>query len=510
MCLNLTSTIDGWQRPEIPAIVSFAAKAMVPEERQELAIEALAGTFTITELSEQFGVSRKFVYQQRDTAIEALEEAFAPVDADDDAVLFHLPVTKSWLQQMILGLVLVCRSSFRGVVEFSRDLLDYPLSVGTVHNVVQAAVATARAHNLGQDLAGVRIGAHDEIFQVGMPVLVGVDVFSTYCYLLSPEEHRDGDTWGVRVLELMDRNFAPEATIGDAGSGLRSGLAQALPVEVCCRSDAFHASQEATLVVTFLENRSFDAIAACEKLERQQAKLARNGRSIKTVAGKLRQARIVQNQAIDLADDVNLLVRWLRLDVLGVNGLTHADRQHLYDFILAELSDRAPACPHRLPPLIRYLQNQRDDLLAFAVQLDRDLANLASQFEVAPQLVRELFVVQTLPDDSCQRYRREAVLRRQLRERYFPLSQAVEHVRRHIVRASSVVENLNSRLRGYFSLRRHIGPDYLALLQFFLNHRRFLRSEHPERVGKSPTELLTGQRHHHWLAMLGYQQFSRN
>ena len=32
-----------------------------------------------------------------------------------------------------------------------------------------------------------------------------------------------------------------------------------------------------------------------------------------------------------------------------------------------------------------------------------------------------------------------------------------------------------------------------------LNHRLFVRSEHRERVGKSPKELLTGQRHAHWL-----------
>lgn len=262
--------------------------------------------------------------------------------------------------------------------------------------------------------------------------------------------------------------------------------------------------------MTFLENRGYEAIAACEKLAQQRDKLARNGRSLTSVAGKLRQVRLVQNQAIDLAEDVSLLVRWLRLDVLGLNGLTYEDRQHLYDFILAELDTRVSACPHRLPPLIRYLTNQRDDLLAFAAQLDHDLANLASQFQVAPQFVRELFVVQTLPEDSSQRYRREAVLRRQLRERYFPLSQAVAYVRQHTVRASSVVENLNSRLRGYFSLRRHIGPDYLALLKFFLNHRRFLRSDLRDRVGKSPAELLTGQRHPHWLEMLGYQRFSRN
>ena len=49
-----------------------------------------------------------------------------------------------------------------------------------------------------------------------------------------------------------------------------------------------------------------------------------------------------------------------------------------------------------------------------------------------------------------------------------------------------------------------------ALLQFFLNHRRFLRSEHPKRVGRSPAELLHGEAHPHWLEMLGYSRFSRN
>ena len=77
------------------------------------------------------------------------------------------------------------------------------------------------------------------------------------------------------------------------------------------------------------------------------------------------------------------------------------------------------------------------------------------------------------------------------------------------IRASSLVENLNSRLRSYFFLRRHLGSDYLALLQFFLNHRRLERSDRPERVGKTPAELLTGQSHPHWLEMLGYTRFVR-
>ncbi|MBV8870057.1 MAG: hypothetical protein JOY65_11665 [Acetobacteraceae bacterium] len=59
------------------------------------------------------------------------------------------------------------------------------------------------------------------------------------------------------------------------------------------------------------------------------------------------------------------------------------------------------------------------------------------------------------------------------------------------------MENLNARLRTCFTLPRHLGGSYLALLRFFLNHRRFPRSRHAERRGKSPRELMTGQGHPH-------------
>jgi hypothetical protein len=73
----------------------------------------------------------------------------------------------------------------------------------------------------------------------------------------------------------------------------------------------------------------------------------------------------------------------------------------------------------------------------------------------------------------------------------------------HTPRSSSLVENLNSRLRNYFTLRRHLGNPYLDLLRYFLNHRRFVRSRRAEREGKSPRELMTGQDHPHWLTLLG-------
>ncbi|MDY3560971.1 hypothetical protein R5W23_002220 [Gemmata sp. JC673] len=54
--------------------------------------------------------------------------------------------------------------------------------MGAVHNIVHSAVEPARQLNARCDRPPVRIGAYDEIFWHGRPVLVGGDVSSTFCY----------------------------------------------------------------------------------------------------------------------------------------------------------------------------------------------------------------------------------------------------------------------------------------------------------------------------------------
>jgi hypothetical protein len=93
-------------------------------------------------------------------------------------------------------------------------------------------------------------------------------------------------------------------------------------------------------------------------------------------------------------------------------------------------------------------------------------------------------------------------IRAKMGHKFHALFAAVSRATAQTPRSSSLVENLNSRLRNYFTLRRHPGDSYLSLLQFFLNHRRFMRSRRVERNGKSPRELMTGQGHPHWLTAL--------
>src|SRR5207302_3824879 len=174
-----------------------------------------------------------------------------------------------------------------------------------------------------------------------------------------------------------------------------------------------------------------------------------------------------------------------------------AGRGELYDFVVAELGKRVPLCAHRLGPVWTLLKNQRDDLLAFVTALDHDLAGVATAYRIPVRVAWALLNTQARSAWDEERWQHDAVLHKQLGAKYHAVSAAVAAVRGRVVRASSVIENLNSRLRGYFFLRRELGADYLSLLQFFLNHRRFLRSEHAERANQSPAELLTGAAHAH-------------
>ncbi|HMB06851.1 MAG TPA: hypothetical protein VKP69_24325, partial [Isosphaeraceae bacterium] len=67
----------------LPAPAPCPAKQFRPRQRHELALEGLAGTQPVSDLARRHQVSRKFLYQQADTAEQALDRAFDPPRAAD-------------------------------------------------------------------------------------------------------------------------------------------------------------------------------------------------------------------------------------------------------------------------------------------------------------------------------------------------------------------------------------------------------------------------------------------
>lgn len=478
---------------------SSVAASLPNDARKRLALSSLSKAELITHLADREGVSRQFVYRQKEKATQALDQAFA---ADADDALFYLPVTEAWLSQLMLALVLICHSSYRGVKELLRDLFDIPISIGTIHNRLQAAAAQACVINRSQNLSAVRVGLHDEIFQGSTPVLAGVDAASTYCYLLAAARHRDADTWAVHLLDASAQGFNPAHTIADAGQGLRSGQKEALG-DIPCHGDVFHIQQQCESLANVLARVAKGATSRRDALDAKMDAAKQKGCGNR-LSSPLTRAREAENQAWQLARDEKTLVHWLAHDILTLAGPVLEERRMLFDFIVAELRQRECLDPSRIRPVRTALQKQRDALLAFAGVLDEKLADIAQKCEAPLYLVRDVCLLQRKSPSSNAYWQRWNLLHRKFGEKFQQVFDAVVDAMKAIPRASSLVENLNSRLRNYFFLRRQLGAPYLDLLQFFLNHRTFLRSQRPERVGKRPRELMTGQSHPHWLELLGF------
>ena len=318
--------------------MSSVAATLRPETRQQIAIEVLAKSKPISNLATDYEVSRKFVYEQSDKAKQALNESFEPTTPDEQ-ILFHLPITKAWLFQLILRPVLICHSSLRGVVELLRDVFDVAISVSTVRNRFNTAAAQASAINAVQDLSLIEVDLRDEFFQVHRPVLVGMDGASTYCYLLALAEHRNADTWGCHLLDAVDQGLAPTRTIADAGSGLRAGHQAAFGDEVPCHGDVFHIQHQCQSVANSLTRQAMGATTRRQELEQKMVIAKQKGQGNR-LSKKLTLAHQQETIAITLAQDVKTLIGWLNHDVLELAGPALAERQELYDFVVAELQRR--------------------------------------------------------------------------------------------------------------------------------------------------------------------------
>jgi hypothetical protein len=136
-----------------------------------------------------------------------------------------------------------------------------------------------------------------------------------------------------------------------------------------------------------------------EKLEARIDRAGQPGLDDELVA-RLEPARQSEAQADCLARDIRLLIQWLSHDILTLAGPTLVIWQMLFDFVVTELQRREPVDERRIRPVRVALQNQRDDLLAFAGVLDEKLAAIAQVHDISAPLVREACVLHRLPNTS--------------------------------------------------------------------------------------------------------------
>ena len=204
-----------------------------------------------------------------------------------------------------------------------------------------------------------------------------------------------------------------------------------------------------------------------------------------------------------------LLAGWLQRDVLQLAGYKPEDRAMLYDFIVAEMSAIAVKHPHRIDAIVTSLNHRRDTLLDVANALNGKFAELANKYDVSIDTIWRVCYSARYDFDSCNYGEESSELEELIGEKYDEIEDAVLLILESTHRCSSMVENLNSRIRPYLDERKSISQKSLGLIQFFLNHKPFMRSKHQRLVNKTAAQALTGKPHQPWLEMLGFAAVKR-
>jgi len=478
------------------------AKNLNPEQRKNIALKVISNSRTITQAANEYDTSRKFIEQQRNKALQGINNSFVE---QDNNVLCYLPITKSWIDQIVLSLTMFCKASYRNTISILDYLFDFPISIGSIFNIVNKASNNAEKINNSQDLSNIKEAAIDEIFLNNDPILTGVDLHSTYCFLLKDEENREGSTWEKHLRTLQTHGLEPNKFIADFGTGLRSGLNLAYP-NIPCNGDVFHVLFDLKKLSLYFKNRKKSRDTITLELLAKFNKAKHSDKKEKLL-DKITIATEDAKKFSHLSSSISTLVDWMAHDVLAIAGSDPEGRKNLYDFIVDELKLLEKIHPHRIKASRITLENQKDNILAFTFEMDVEFAELAKIVHVAKSDLWTLCELNRCQRFSEKYYQRSEKIREKLGStKYVLLMGLVAQIIKNTTRSSSLVENLNSRIRPFCNLRKQMGNNFSELLKFFLNHNSLSCSRKKERKNKTPAEILNKKSHPHWLEMLGFDR----
>jgi len=132
---------------------------------------------------------------------------------------------------------------------------------------------------------------------------------------LTPAESRDGTTWGVTYLDLVDRGIQFHDLACDGGTGLRAGMREA-ELAIPLRPDLFHILQDAHRLTRRLEGAAYNAIDNAERARRADLEargiIRRRGRRLK-IKVPLPQAEVEEAKTMEIFDHWCWLLSEVRL-----------------------------------------------------------------------------------------------------------------------------------------------------------------------------------------------------
>lgn len=469
------------------------AKDFSKEEIFVIGCKANAGE-SITGLSKEYKINREFIYNQKNKIKELIFKELTK----EESTLGILAIDDNVIKKIIVALMMICTASTENTQRFIEHILGIHVSIGKISNIINEACDKAKEFNDTVNLNNITVGANDEIFQCNTPILVGVDLKSTYTYLLELAQNRDSTTWGCAFLDKEQQGLHLEISVNDGGTGLVKGVKEAFE-DVKIQYDVFHAEKDISMARTSLERSAYKDINQEEKLE---SKLAKKKNIKESEWEEYENIAEKTKKSIDLYDNLNTLYCWL-IEIFLIGGYLYNEKMELLHFIIDEI-EKLGISNSKLIAGIKFLKNHDEELFTFIKTAENQLYKLSETEHIDIEILTKMWA-QKMHDTYSEQYNNlEIDIGEHLGKRYNDIRAKFKEAIKNVYRASSMVECVNSLIRPYLFLKKVIPKKFLSLVQFYLNTRKYRRSRVEEREGKSPLELLTGEKYDNPLELLGY------
>lgn len=488
--------------------MTYRKKALPARARLELAWLAYAqqGIYgAITDLSRSFGVSRWLVYHLLHVLMPVLLEMATPKSPGPKPSSGVVQVDKRHLDRAIVTLRVVGDVSLEGIQRSLEEILGIHRSIGYLSQVIVQAQKEAATFQRQMVYRVVGTGLLDELFQHRKPLLVVVEPHSTAVLVLAQEDHRDGDTWGVHLLELEEQGFHITQVASDDARGIAAGVQAALGEKALHQLDIGHLFGEVARLDAELERKAYKHL----REEDDRYRVLDSARSDRVITSRIEAwetAHQKAEEAISLYDDFHYLAEELSslFSPIAPTGTPRSRRTVEEDLeALLCLLEELPGT--KIQELRIRIASQQEGLLIFWKDWEQRLSQLREripQEEILHALLLDYFLGKRTSTQAIQKAQQKAnaFLKTHLGEEVPRLRAQVASLLDDLVRSSSLVETANSWLRPYLSTRKGASQGFLDLVRLYRNTRTYRRGK---RKGHSPFELLGLAVPEDWLSLVG-------
>jgi hypothetical protein len=461
--------------------------------RIQIAVQAFTGMGIygeITRIANEHKISRLFVYQ----LLGQLLGLFQP----NSKQVISWQEAQRKLDQQILLLRLEGRCSLEAI---SRILTELGFAYTSIGYISQRILEFAKALP-GELPTNARIVFYlsDETFANGQPILVTVDAQSLAILRIELATSRDAASWQAHWQELAALGYSDtKYVVSDLGKGLVKGCSL---MGLTHHPDLFHLLQGIAIFISRFEKQAYAAIGE----EAERLKVFENAKSERVLREKLalyEQAQFEAATAIALFDNFDYLWQQLKasFDLFDRQGNFKDPASNLTELLAIielmkklnclNLNKELASFEKAIVAYWDYFSRAKDSYQEMVQNYGAELVNLVG---LAWQYLRQAtnsknYQVKQYLTDEAQHYLNWAQSITstgfaEMKTKIFATFNAN-------IRASSLVENINSGLRKLLNnCRGQVSQAFLNLFAYVHNHRPFLRGT---RKGSAPIEILTGK-----------------